>query len=108
MKKHNNQVISDTLKRLTKKDDDIINTTTKEKYEAFSRDVSELINKHSLEGESNTPDYILGSYLTNCLISYTYAMRDKEKHHNSEVLDHFKGFKTPAPLTSPSSRKQKS
>lgn len=33
----------------------------------FLSDLQHLINYHSLEGGSNTPDYILAEYLVKCL-----------------------------------------
>ena len=37
-----------------------------------------LLNKHSAENGSNTPDYILASYLMNCLIAFNEAMLNRE------------------------------
>ena len=33
----------------------------------FEKELEQLINKHSIENESNTPDFILARYLMNCL-----------------------------------------
>lgn len=33
------------------------------------REFAQIINKHSLENDSNTPDFILAEYLFDCLIS---------------------------------------
>jgi len=33
----------------------------------FEKELEQLINKHSIENESNTPDFILSRYLMNCL-----------------------------------------
>ena len=53
-----------------------------EKYKEFKKDLSALINKHSLENESNTPDFILAAYLVNCLNTYTITKNKVEKWHN--------------------------
>jgi hypothetical protein len=37
----------------------------------FEQELTTLINKHSLENQSNTPDYILAQYLQSCLNAYT-------------------------------------
>jgi hypothetical protein len=44
---------------------------------AVINDFAEVINKHSLENGSNTPDFILAEYLVNCLESYNYAVLNR-------------------------------
>lgn len=34
-----------------------------------------LLNKHSAENESSTPDFILAEYLIQCLAAFNYAVR---------------------------------
>lgn len=57
-------------------------TLTKEyienKLNAFEKDLSTLINQHSLENLSNTPDYILANYLVRCLINYNSIVADRD------------------------------
>ena len=36
----------------------------------FRTELTALINKHSLEGRSNTPDFLLSEYLMRCLWAY--------------------------------------
>lgn len=46
---------------------------------AFVIELEDLINKHSMEDESNTPDYLLAAYLRECMAiwaRYT-QLRDK-------------------------------
>jgi len=43
--------------------------------EAFRNDLEQLINRHSLENGSDTPDYILAAYLTNCLVNFEEALK---------------------------------
>lgn len=38
------------------------------------RDFAEVVNKHSLENLCNTPDFILGEYLFQCLMNYNDAV----------------------------------
>lgn len=45
-----------------------------EDKQAFINDLAGVINKHSMENESNTPDYVLAEYLYNCMISYKTAI----------------------------------
>lgn len=37
---------------------------------AFERELAEVINRHSVENESDTPDFILASFLRTCLGAY--------------------------------------
>ncbi len=43
----------------------------------FQKELAELINKHSLENGSNTPDFILAEYLLNCLHTFNQAIADR-------------------------------
>lgn len=40
----------------------------------FYEELTSLINKHSLENASDTPDYILAKYLVNCLETFNLAV----------------------------------
>ena len=42
--------------------------------ENLKRDLTALINRYSLENESNTPDFILAQYLAACLDAYNMAL----------------------------------
>ncbi len=44
----------------------------------FENELRDLINCHSKENDSNTPDYILAKYLGRCLDSFTIAIRERE------------------------------
>ena len=52
------------------------------KWKAFERELAGLINKYSLENNSNTPDYILAHYLHQCLMAYESLKRANDEHHN--------------------------
>lgn len=45
----------------------------------FLVELEKLINKHSIENESNTPDFILAEYLRGCLTNYAETMKKREK-----------------------------
>lgn len=51
----------------------------------FEKELIELINKHSRENKSNTPDFILAQYLTNCLKAFEWASIDREKWYNKTL-----------------------
>ena len=56
----------------------------------FERDLSEVINKHSMENGSDTPDYILGTFLANVLQAFdtaTTAERDARSPYGAEYMD---------------------
>lgn len=55
------------------------NSKEYKRTEAFRRELEELINKHSMEGSSNTPDFILASYLLNCLRTFDEAVTHRAK-----------------------------
>lgn len=48
---------------------------------------SHVINSHSLENESGTPDYVLGAYLYDCLTAYNRASRDRAMHRGELKTD---------------------
>jgi hypothetical protein len=54
------------------------------KLQIFEKEIANLINRLSLENESNTPDFVLAKYLTNCLINFNKTSKLKDNFHNSE------------------------
>ena len=47
------------------------------KLDAFEQEVEHIINKYSLESPSNTPDFILASYLRGCLDNWNAHVKQK-------------------------------
>jgi hypothetical protein len=47
----------------------------------FEKELAGLINKYSLENGSDTPDFFLAEYLTNCLAVFDHTMK-KRKNWN--------------------------
>jgi hypothetical protein len=45
----------------------------------FVFELTELINKYSLEGDSNTPDFILAEHLTLCLEQWNHTVQHRDK-----------------------------
>lgn len=43
------------------------------------KDIEQAINKHSIENGSDTPDFILAEYLTDCLRSFDKATVRREE-----------------------------
>lgn len=44
----------------------------------FESDLRDLINKHSRENESDTPDFILAKFLIDCLEAYEETIKRRE------------------------------
>ena len=44
----------------------------------FQSDLRKLINRHSKENDSDTPDFILAEYLNNCLENFNNIIRKRE------------------------------
>ena len=50
----------------------------------FRKDLENLINKHSMENGSDTPDFILTEYLINCLRILDDSVLMREKWYSRE------------------------
>ncbi len=44
---------------------------------SFIKGLQELINQHSKENTSDTPDFILAQYLNNCLTNFDLALQQR-------------------------------
>lgn len=44
----------------------------------LSRELQSLLNRHSIENESDTPDFILAEFMLNALNAYTTAVNQRE------------------------------
>ncbi len=47
----------------------------------FRRELASLINRHSGENGSNTPDFVLADYLADCLAAFDRAVNAREEYH---------------------------
>lgn len=45
---------------------------------SFEDELAQLINKHSLENASDTPDFILANYIRGCMENLSLAVRKRE------------------------------
>ena len=48
----------------------------------FQSDLRKLINRHSKENGSDTPDFILAEYLNNCLDNFNNTIRKRESRND--------------------------
>jgi hypothetical protein len=55
------------------------------KDQDFVRDLTALINRYSLENNSDTPDYILANYLFACLMSFDTATQQRDTHYGRDA-----------------------
>ena len=58
----------------------------REKDLGFLARLSQLINEYSLEGRSNTPDFILAEYLELCLQAFGLTMKQRDKWYSAGEL----------------------
>lgn len=58
----------------------------------FEQELSALINRHSQENASGTPDFILAQYLVDCLAAFATAARRRDAWNgHEEVIADLKG-----------------
>ena len=50
--------------------------------EEIKKDLSGILNKHSLENETNTPDFILAEYLLNCLLAFNSSFKQRTEWYS--------------------------
>jgi hypothetical protein len=53
----------------------------------FKAELEILINKHSQENKSNTPDFILCEYILNCLGAWERAIERRDKWYGDKRLE---------------------
>lgn len=52
----------------------------------FEEELKALINRYSKENESNTPDFILAQYLSDCLKAYEKVIKKRNEWYNFKGL----------------------
>lgn len=52
---------------------------------ALADEFAAVLNRHSAENESDTPDFVLSLYLVGCLEAYEEATRQREAWHGPAV-----------------------
>lgn len=53
--------------------------------EDFEQELKLLINRHSKENDSGTPDHILAKYMSACLDAYSEAVQSRAAWHSQPV-----------------------
>jgi hypothetical protein len=59
----------------------------KKQYENFEKELEKLVNRFSMENGSDTPDYIIAHYLTDCLIAFNKNVKRREHWYGRCVSD---------------------
>jgi hypothetical protein len=57
---------------------------TEEKL-GLRQELAAVLNRHSREGRSNTPDLILAQYLIDCLSAFDYATRARDQWYSVDL-----------------------
>jgi hypothetical protein len=57
----------------------------------FITELQQLINRYSIENNSNTPDFILAKYLTMCLGAWNQAVTHRDKWYGFKPMSHIEG-----------------
>ena len=57
------------------------------KPSTFHQELTTLINKHSQENYSNTPDFILSAYIADCLNAFNTAVVARERWYSRDNDD---------------------
>lgn len=52
----------------------------------FRTELEQLINRHNRENGSDTPDFILAKYLSDCLIAFDAATRQRDTWYGYQGL----------------------
>jgi hypothetical protein len=56
-----------------------------EQERSFEKELKRLINRHSMENASNTPDFILAKYLLACLEAWNVATQQREQWYGRKT-----------------------
>lgn len=51
---------------------------------SLAKEFAAVINRNSLENESNTPDFILAEYLVDCLETYNEGVRKRDNWYGGK------------------------
>ncbi len=63
---------------------------------SLQKKLEALITNHSTENESDTPDYILASYITGCLVAFNRAVNQREVWYGLKTQKSEESVKSPA------------
>jgi len=62
----------------------------------LEREIAAVLNTHSAENDSNSPDWLLAQFLTNCLAAFNGAVQKRENWYGRDPRpSHVDGPKPP-------------
>ena len=64
----------------------------------FEYELQELLNRHSKENDSNTPDFILANYIHRCLETWAITTRERERWYGVKLAPGQSGEPLKAPV----------
>lgn len=67
----------------------------KEKELVFRSELADLLNRHSMENGSDTPDFMLAQYLFDCLAAFDRAVKWRKEWSGRDKQDWLNGRHTP-------------
>lgn len=70
-----------TMKKEEERSSSVERPANVECVDQFQKELKELLNRHSMENDSNTPDFILATYLMNCLAAFNEAKNLSTEWH---------------------------
>jgi hypothetical protein len=73
---------------------------------SFRAELQALINRHSLENVSNTPDHVLANFLGDCLRAFNEAVRSRDVWYGVELRPGWRAPELSAPEPGPVSPSQ--
>lgn len=66
------------MSELTANPIELTNEEIENKLNKFEKELEVLINQHSIDNLSKTPDYILANYLVHCLINFNSSVLTRD------------------------------
>lgn len=57
----------------------------------FKDELTNLINRYSMENDSNTPDFVISEYLMNCLTDFNRALNIRDNWNGSNTIKEMRG-----------------
>jgi hypothetical protein len=57
---------------------------------SLAYDIQKVINRHSLENQSNTPDYALSAFILQMLVAFSQAVKQRDAFHEAVMSPAFK------------------
>jgi len=67
----------------------------------FETELTSLLNRHSVENECDTPDFILADYIRGCLNTFNLAIKNRDSWHGFVPFGRKIGARQAIPVSTP-------